>query len=74
LVEIGRRSHRRQQGRKIQALDGIVNLSSDDGDRTARNVHCSELPALHRRGCAEDGEAPTWGKSIVSRVSGWTRW
>ena len=47
----------------VSVLDGIVNVSYDKGDRMARNVHYSETPALHRWGCAEDGEALTWGET-----------
>jgi hypothetical protein len=50
----------------VSVLDGIVNLSYDDGDRTAHNVRYSETPARHRWGCTEDGEAPTWGE--VERI------
>jgi hypothetical protein len=51
----------------VSVLDGIVNLSYDAGDRTAHNIRYSETPARHRWGCAEDGEAPTWGE--VDRIA-----
>lgn len=51
----------------VSVLDGIVNLSYDDGDRTARNVRYSANPAPHRWGCAEDGEPVIWGD--VDRVA-----
>jgi hypothetical protein len=45
----------------VSVLDGIVNLTYDDGDRMARNVRYSENPALKHWGCTEDGEPLTWG-------------
>ena len=51
----------------VSVLDGIVNLSYDDGDRTVHNVRYSETPALQRWGCAEDGTALRWGE--VDRIA-----
>jgi hypothetical protein len=45
----------------VSVLDGIVDLSYQDGDINVHNVRYSETPALHRWGCAEDGVAPNWG-------------
>jgi hypothetical protein len=51
----------------VSVLDGIVNLSYDDGDRTVHNVRYSATPAPQRWGCAEDGEAPRWGE--IDRIA-----
>ena len=52
-----------RRGLLFAGSEQAVYVSFDDGDRTAHNVRYSENPAPHRWGCAEDGEAQTWGET-----------